>query len=119
MSDWSSDVCSSDLGLSELAALRRFEGNGSAAARRRADHRPVAVEVQQVHQEAAGLRSAFPVRRHPCHRPLPEEQDRAGADRKSVVKGKSVSVRVDLGGRRIIKKKQRVNKTERKEKSRR
>src|SRR3546814_15960970 len=29
----------------------------------------------------------------------------AGLDRKSVVKGKSVSVRVDLGGRRIIKKK--------------
>src|SRR3546814_12909806 len=28
------------------------------------------------------------------------------ADRKSVVEGKSVSVRVDLGGRRIIKKKQ-------------
>src|SRR3546814_16691828 len=27
-------------------------------------------------------------------------------DRKSVVEGKSVSVRVDLGGRRIIKKKQ-------------
>src|SRR3546814_11951012 len=30
-------------------------------------------------------------------------------DRKSVVQGKSVSVRVDLGGRRIIKKK--INKT--------
>src|SRR3546814_20273623 len=29
----------------------------------------------------------------------------AGIDRKSVVWGKSVSVRVDLGGRRIIKKK--------------
>src|SRR3546814_11258352 len=29
----------------------------------------------------------------------------AGRDRKSVVEGKSVSVRVDLGGRRIIKKK--------------
>src|SRR3546814_12046256 len=28
----------------------------------------------------------------------------AGLDRKSVVSGKSVSVRVDLGGRRIIKK---------------
>src|SRR3546814_13620454 len=28
----------------------------------------------------------------------------AGADRKSVVSGKSVSVRVDLGGRRILKK---------------
>src|SRR3546814_10977575 len=29
------------------------------------------------------------------------------ADRKSVVEGKSVSVRVDLGGRRIIKKKKK------------
>src|SRR3546814_15582923 len=33
--------------------------------------------------------------------PIPLE----GRDRKSVVQGKSVSVRVDLGGRRIIKKK--------------
>src|SRR3546814_18817235 len=31
------------------------------------------------------------------------------ADRKSVVQGKSVSVRVDLGGRRIIKKKKIKN----------
>src|SRR3546814_84741 len=33
--------------------------------------------------------------------------DRGAGDRKSVVSGKSVSVRVDLGGRRIIKKKKR------------
>src|SRR3546814_15951311 len=32
-------------------------------------------------------------------------------DRKSVVSGKSVSVRVDLGGRRIIKKKIKTNLT--------
>src|SRR3546814_14893339 len=32
-------------------------------------------------------------------------------DRKSVVSGKSVSVRVDLGGRRIIKQKKSTNKT--------
>src|SRR3546814_11191225 len=31
----------------------------------------------------------------------------AGRDRKSVVSGKSVSVRVDLGGRRCLKKKQK------------
>src|SRR3546814_19738388 len=31
-------------------------------------------------------------------------------DRKSVVEGKSVSVRVDLGGRRIIKKKKTQNR---------
>src|SRR3546814_19667015 len=34
---------------------------------------------------------------------------RGGRDRKSVVEGKSVSVRVDLGGRRIIKKKRKVD----------
>src|SRR3546814_11048384 len=33
------------------------------------------------------------------------------ADRKSVVEGKSVSVRVDLGGRRIIKKKKKEQDT--------
>src|SRR3546814_12988261 len=35
---------------------------------------------------------------------------RSPADRKSVVKGKSVSVRVDLGGRRIITKKTAIIK---------
>src|SRR3546814_11845755 len=35
-------------------------------------------------------------------------------DRKSVVEGKSVSVRVDLGGRRIIKKKTKKEKNTRK-----
>src|SRR3546814_18210986 len=32
-----------------------------------------------------------------------------GLDRKSVVEGKRVSVRVDLGGRRIVKKKKKAN----------
>src|SRR3546814_14997452 len=35
----------------------------------------------------------------------PSETRADAGDRKSVVQGKSVSVRVDLGGRRIIKKK--------------
>src|SRR3546814_18569471 len=35
-----------------------------------------------------------------------------GGDRKSVVSGKSVSVRVDLGGRRIIKKKKTIDRKE-------
>src|SRR3546814_13748810 len=34
-----------------------------------------------------------------------------GADRKSVVEGKSVAVRVDLGGRRIIKKKMNCSRS--------
>src|SRR3546814_13059212 len=42
-----------------------------------------------------------------CPWPLAPSEGRAGEDRKSVVWGKSGSVRVDLGGRRIIKKKQK------------
>src|SRR3546814_17353031 len=38
-------------------------------------------------------------------------KDLLAADRKSVVEGKSVSVRVDLGGRRIIKKKKHKDTT--------
>src|SRR3546814_14351776 len=37
----------------------------------------------------------------------PPTRTRKWIDRKSVVEGKSVSVRVDLGGRRIIKKKKK------------
>src|SRR3546814_12328180 len=65
ISDWSSDVCSSDL---------------SAGRRRGRPSRP----VERDDARRRGLA--------------------AGADRKSVVQGKSVSVRVDIGGRRIIKK---------------
>src|SRR3546814_20294323 len=42
-------------------------------------------------------------------RDLPNPCVVGGSDRKSVVYGKSVSVRVDLGGRRIIKKKILIN----------
>src|SRR3546814_17845677 len=76
-------------------------------------------------QHTAPLPRARRPRRPPCvplrkHAPTTERapgRDRAGAvdrpsrcragprDRKSVVSGKSVSVRVDLGGCRIIKKK--------------
>src|SRR3546814_16409673 len=51
-----------------------------------ADHQPIESEHQVVSDTRAAVRHADP-------------------DRKSVVSGKSVSVRVDLGGRRIIKKK--------------
>src|SRR3546814_13090659 len=53
--------------------------------------------------------------RHECGgnpQALPESKGARHPDRKSVVSGKSVSVRVDLGGRRIIKKqKQDVKNT--------
>src|SRR3546814_4565466 len=82
ISDWSSDVCSSDLfPLDQDGGLGRFaEGLKTGAGE----------EIER------------PQRRG---RPRLLEGDRPGGDRKSVVKGKSVSVRVDLGGRRIMKKK--------------
>src|SRR3546814_17863195 len=79
ISDWSSDVCSSDLSLAVRARARR----------RRL--RPIGVRAVGVGLALgllAGLLRGLAL----------------GADRKSVVWGKSVSVRVDLGGRRIIKK---------------
>src|SRR3546814_20710929 len=45
-----------------------------------------------------------------CKTSLSAASLRRRGERKSVVEGKSVSVRVDLGGRRIIKKKQRIDK---------
>src|SRR3546814_20572163 len=98
ISDWSSDVCSSDLNevrdlgqradgalavlggvadVLDVGADDRREPRGQGV-----DHRARIVDAQ------GGLRHV--------------------GDRKSVVSGKSVSVRVDLGGRRIIKKKKQT-----------
>src|SRR3546814_11897359 len=97
ISDWSSDVCSSDLA--------------------------VALDVAQVEP---GRLQPLPLELHDPrlddHTPDPEggiavaggehpaDAGPAAEDRESVVEGKGVSVRVDLGGRRIIKKKEDVHK---------
>src|SRR3546814_3144306 len=75
ISDWSSDVCSSDLFSSSL------NSNETVPSCRR---RPLLNVTWRRLLKLSAI----------CSR-----------DRKSVVSGKSVSVRVDLGGRRIIKKK--------------
>src|SRR3546814_3175349 len=84
ISDWSSDVCSSDLFELRLFGNMRVDGAISA--------HPSASEPGR---ESVGER----VRRRLAHR---------AADRKSVVEGKSVSVRVDLGGRSILNKKKKT-----------
>src|SRR3546814_6711072 len=71
ISDWSSDVCSSDLPRARLAAVFGL------------------VHAPQ-HEPARRRRGGI---------------EHIALDRKSVVSGKSVSVRVDRGGRRIIKTK--------------
>src|SRR3546814_20314653 len=84
ISDWSSDVCSSDLGKRGNGGVRR---------------RPETVTMRRF--ATSGGTAGVPSRRQG-----PDALERE--DRKSVVKGKSVSVRVDLGGRRIIKKKKNI-----------
>src|SRR3546814_12542314 len=103
ISDWSSDVCSSDLsrrpGLSGEVLLqsRRYRLPRLADADRRGRRRGLLGSVvpgMRAGDGADGGGSAALPDRH-----------RQRADRKSAVSGKSVSVRVDLGGRRNIQKK--------------
>src|SRR3546814_15961714 len=94
ISDWSSDVCSSDLvpqGYNALkGALIVYAGQLSQALG------PKGVRVNSVSPGPI----KFPGGNWEAIKgAMPE------LDRKSVVEGKSVSVRVDLGGSRIIKQK--------------
>src|SRR3546814_15733636 len=100
ISDWSSDVCSSDLQAEHLALGNRqadlLDGVQRAAVARQEGilQHEAHAQVLRLHQRPAGGLAAIASLPQPVR-----------ADRKSVVSGKSVSVRVDLGGRRIIKTK--------------
>src|SRR3546814_11299004 len=108
ISDWSSDVCSSDLEQTEHEARdvqvitrpaceRLFDFCFRLAERRQAQGRPgvlTCVDKANVLGSMVFFRRIFD-----------ERASLFPADRKSVASGKSVSVRVDLCGRRTIKKK--------------
>src|SRR3546814_12693587 len=85
ISDWSSDVCSSDLTAQKAFFVTRCERG-----------KQISCEERPWRCASSNQSSVAPQQLHPIL---------SSADRKSVVYGKSVSVRVDLGGRRIIKKK--------------
>src|SRR3546814_14356378 len=99
ISDWSSDVCSSDL------AARPRRGDQAAQAAR---------EPARQHRDDPRVAGAGEAQGR-CGGGTPAGGPRGGraasggaADRKSVVSGKSVSVRVDLGGRGISNKKNKI-----------
>src|SRR3546814_17575809 len=95
ISDWSSDVCSSDLSLADLKTAL-------------GDTTPVEAEAapREPKIDAQGRSYGTGRRKNAIARVW----IKPGRDRTSVVEGKSVSVRVDLGGRRIIKKKKHRDK---------
>src|SRR3546814_18965831 len=97
ISDWSSDVCSSD-----LAAFRKHPEWFAY---------PVRVVLHSKRFKPSVLCTAA----YYNVAVVPEQPivlTTMVLDRTRVVSGKSVSVRVDLGGRRIIKKKKRHKKIE-------
>src|SRR3546814_16459559 len=98
ISDWSSDVCSSD-----LFAFSRFRACLTDVLAR-----PVA-QVSMGDIILSGGEMGALMLLDACIRLLPGVMGAASRDRKSDVEGKSVSVRVNLGGRRIIKKKNPLN----------
>src|SRR3546814_18604151 len=87
ISDWSSDVCSSDL-VTQVASRPPARPPSTGEVKPPCSKPATKPTKVSTRISGPGVVSA---------RPRP--------DRKSVVSGKSVSVRVDLGGRRIIKKK--------------
>src|SRR3546814_9739622 len=84
ISDWSSDVCSSDLSRRRPAASSPSSWTARTRLRPPKRSRPWWPTASMRNERAGGWRSR---------------------DRKSVAEGKSVSVRVDLGGRRHLKRK--------------
>src|SRR3546814_13005463 len=94
ISDWSSDVCSSDLAVAHLEqAGESGRGLDHIVVRGLAGVAAMAAVADRSGVDDPGVE-------------LPHGlEGEAELDRKSVVLGKSGSVRVDLGGRSIIKKK--------------
>src|SRR3546814_12480857 len=113
ISDWSSDVCSSDLGVAIRRGRQQAARRGAkelSRTRAAALHPGGRIERSQAQGAApAGRAHAQALRgerRHGRDRTEGSVRQSDRSDRKSVAEGKSVSVSVDLGGRRIIKKKQ-------------
>src|SRR3546814_13662165 len=104
ISDWSSDVCSSDLVRRHVAVDQRAHADEGV----RADAAELVDAGDAAHDHpVADLHvpgEGGVVGEHAVAADLAV----VGEDRKSVVEGKRVSVRVDVGGRVSIKKKNKV-----------
>src|SRR3546814_17422112 len=92
---------------------RKGEGRlyvGGRCSPRRQTHGGRRTSLSPARRASAGDSSAGPrqIYRRPIGRGWRGSDDRR-SDRKSVVEGKSVSVRVDIGGRSIIKKKNKFD----------
>src|SRR3546814_12496733 len=100
ISDWSSDVCSSDLNL-EIWDDEPVQARIDALAEAQAAH----LSLLTAHPRATSLRRLGTIAALDVAAPDGGYPSAIAPDRKSVVVGKSVSVRLDPVCRRIIKTK--------------
>src|SRR3546814_12195432 len=111
ISDWSSDVCSSDLesSLDQIEDRPRITHFGVGKRWPHPGAESVRFDLAQCHRHRSNVVEPSVIAIRIAERVIDVGGgiERSIPDRKSVVKGKSVSVRVDLGGRRIIKKKKK------------
>src|SRR3546814_19020500 len=101
ISDWSSDVCSSDLRMKPSGVrfiVNRYPLIERDITRRDCEHW-LAQHGYPIPPKSACVQCAF----------QSDAEWSKRKDRKSGVQGKSVSVRVDLGGRRHIKKEKKCS----------
>src|SRR3546814_17980495 len=113
ISDWSSDVCSSELealeALAELAAMAQPSSGADPAGELEEALDEATYWAGKLFDQcraAAAALAWLPQSLAADPVPPPRELARAAADgdRKSVVGGRRVSIRVDFGGRRILQK---------------
>src|SRR3546814_15465068 len=103
ISDWSSDVCSSDLWPGEQEPSRSL---AATPERRTRICLPSSPNSEQRNVSPSVMEATVQANAPACFSSV-LSAEAAEQDRKSVVQGKRVSVRVDLGGRRYIKQKQK------------
>src|SRR3546814_14767128 len=107
ISDWSSDVCSSDL---DPPASAHGDACGIVVVGLGEDRRAYVIAdatVEGATPEGWARAVAAAALVHGADRVVAEANN-GWADRKSVVSGKVVSVRVDLGGSRLLQKKKYI-----------
>src|SRR3546814_18963267 len=110
ISDWSSDVCSSDL-IGHWRGQRLLMCAGRATQEQCGGKGGQGNGAEGIMHVGSFWAVRHPASPNPRERQLKRESGRS-ADRKSVVKGKRVSVSVDRGGRRILKKTKHSHKTQ-------
>src|SRR3546814_13493700 len=111
ISDWSSDVCSSDLSGDRVVLAVGIEFRAQPASTALIGQATGVFEFSTLLAIQAYLLGTLAVVLFIAWLRL--TLFAATRDRKSVVSGKSVSVRVDFGGRRVIKKKKKIHLNDR------